>query len=400
MNFWSVIRKLSPTKRKNLAARVGGPLAWLRGTTLAALLALPAHAADTPRIALEAFVSNVEFPVHVTHDGTKRLFIVEQRGRIRLVENGKLRAEPYLDIRDRVRFGGECGLLCVAFHPKFAENGRFFVNYTTTKEPGGLHTRVSEFRADRQATEASAATERLILKFRQPWSNHNGGQILFGPDGKLYIGTGDGGLAGDPLNSGQRLDTLLGKILRIDVDGAQPYAVPRDNPFAGRTDARPEVWAYGLRNPWRFCFDPLTKLMYCADVGQDKWEEINIIEKGRNYGWNIKEGTHPFKNDRPARNLVDPIKEYDHSLGLSITGGHVYRGKRIPWLAGHYVYGDYESGRIWALKYEGGRVTADVELLKAPFRISSFGEDSEGELYVCDHEGGAVLRLAPLDQDF
>lgn len=338
---------------------------WL----LLALLALPAHAAETLRIALEPFVSNVEFPVDVQHDGTKQLYIIEQRGRIRRVVDGRLESEPYLDIRDRVKFGGECGLLGLAFHPDFARNGRYFVNYTTTKEPGGLFTRVSEFRD---------GTERVLLKFKQTWSNHNGGGIVFGPDGLLYIGTGDGGAAGDPHNSAQRLDVLLGKMLRLDVN---------------KPGALPEIYAYGLRNPWRFCFDPVTKLLYCADVGQDKWEEIDIIEQGKNYGWNIMEGFHDFKNGRPKTGLVSPIKEYSHELGLSITGGYVYRGKRIPALVGWYVYGDYDSGRIWGLRYENGKVTGDVELLRTSVKISSFGQDVDGELYVCSHYDNAVLKI-------
>lgn len=358
------------------------------------LIALPmlARAADAPKLRLEPFMTGLEFPVYVTHDGTKRVFIIEQRGKIRLVMDGKLQEKPLLDIRDRVAFGGECGLLGMAFHPDFARNGRFFVNYTSTKGES-LHTRISEFHVDAKATQASADTERIILKFKQPWANHNGGQILFGPDGKLYIGTGDGGLAGDPLNSGQRLDTLLGKILRVDVDGKQPYAIPPDNPFVNLRDARPEIWCYGMRNPWRFCFDPVTKLLYCADVGQDKWEELDIIEKGGNYGWNIMEGNHDYRTGRPKTGLIPPIKEYGHDLGLSITGGHVYRGKRYPALAGYYIYGDYDSGRIWGLRYEGNRVTADAELLKTNIKISSFGEDVDGELYICNHYAGEVLRL-------
>ena len=375
----------------NLVRMRARPFATLRLTMMGLLLAAPVEAGDVPKVRVEPFVQNVEFPVHVTHDGTKRLFIVEQRGRIRLVVDGKLQAEPFLDIRDRVRFGGECGLLCVAFHPDFSKNGRFFVNYTSAKG-GGLHTRISEFHVDPKATQAAADTERILLMFKQPWANHNGGQILFGPDGKLYIGTGDGGLAGDPLNSGQSLNTLLGKILRLDVNGDQPYGVPADNPFVGRSDARPEIWCYGMRNPWRFCFYPVTKLMYCADVGQDLWEEIDIIEKGKNYGWNIMEGNHEYKDGRPKTGLVPPIKEYDHNLGLSITGGFVYRGKKIPALAGYYIYGDYDSGRVWGLKYEAGRVTADVQLLIAA-SISSFGEDNEGEIYLCNHYGHAVLKL-------
>jgi glucose/arabinose dehydrogenase len=325
------------------------------------------------QIALEPFVSNVEFPVDLQHDDTQRLYVVEQRGRIRAIVNGQLQSEPFLDIRDRVKFGGECGLLGLAFHPDFAGNGRCFVNYTTTKDQWPLTTRISEFHAGR-------TDEKVLLRFRQPWSNHNGGGLVFGPDGRLYIGTGDGGAAGDPLNSGQTRDSLLGKILRLDVN---------------KPGAAPEMYAYGLRNPWRFSFDPLTKLLYCADVGQDKWEEVNIIEAGKNYGWNIMEGTHNFKNGRSKSELVPPIKEYGHDLGLSITGGYVYRGKKIPALVGWYVYGDYDSGRIWGLRYENGKVTGDVELLKTKHKISSFGQDAEGELYVCSHYDGAVLKIVP-----
>ncbi len=323
-----------------------------------------------PKIALAPFVTGVEFPTQLTHDGTKRLYVVEQRGRIRVIEDGKLQPEPFLDIRDRVKFGGECGLLGLAFHPQFAKNGRFFVNYTSTQGEG-LHTRISEF-------QAGDTNEHILLKFKQPWANHNGGGIVFGPDGKLFIGTGDGGAAGDPLNSGQRLDTLLGKMLTLDVE---------------KPGAKPEIYAYGLRNPWRFAFDRVTGLLWCADVGQNKWEEIDIIERGKNYGWNIREGAHPFKQDRSTTGLVEPIKEYDHDLGLSITGGFVYRGKQIPALVGWYVYGDYESGRIWGLRYENGRVTGDAELLRTNCKISSFGEDADGELYVCDHYEGRVLRV-------
>jgi len=363
---------------------------------MAGLFLRGVHAADKPlKIRLEPFIQDVEEPVDLTHDGTKQLFVVEQAGKIRLVQDGKLQPKPWLDIRDRVQAGGECGLLGIAFHPAFAKNGRFFVNYTTRQN--GLHTIISEFHAEPNASEASVETERVILKFKQPFANHNGGQILFGPDGMLYIGTGDGGAAGDPFNNGQRLDTLLGKILRINVDDQQPYAIPRDNPFVEHATARPEIWAYGLRNPWRFCFDRVAGLLYAADVGQNQWEEIDVIEKGKNYGWNLMEGTHPFKDGRPRADLVNPIMEYDHRMGISVTGGYVYRGKRFPELAGFYIYGDFASGRIWGLKFEEARVKAVVELFQGAVSPSSFGEDSEGELYLCDYHHDRVLRLAPAE---
>ena len=350
-------------------------------------------AADSPaKIKLEPLVRGLQNPLYLTHDGTSRLFIVEQPGRIRLFQDGQLEKTPYLDIKSKVLSGGECGLLGLAFHPNFAENGFFYVNYTARR--GKLVTVISEFRAEPTSNQVDPSTERELMTFDQPYPNHNGGQVLFGPDGMLYIGTGDGGAAGDPKNSGQRTDTLLGKILRIDVNTRDKYNVPPDNPFINKPGHRPEIWALGLRNPWRFSFDRETNMLYCADVGQNLWEEIHVIEKGGNYGWRFFEGTHPFRPepDMP-KDLIPPIKEYHHDLGLSVTGGYVYRGKTIPSLVGWYIYGDYSSGRIWALRYENGRVTGDVELLRSRTQPASFGEDVTGEVYLCDHNG-TVYRIA------
>jgi glucose/arabinose dehydrogenase len=359
------------------------------------LLAAPAFAADPPpRIRLVPFLTGLSQPLGYFDDGTGRCFVIEQAGVIRVVKNGRLAPTPLLNLKERVSSrGAECGLLGLAFHPGFRTNGRFFINYTSTIS-GHLETIISEFKMNTGSDTANPAGERILLRFDQPWENHNGGAIEFGPDGKLYIATGDGGAGGDPKNAGQRLDTLLGKILRIDVDGAEPYAVPPDNPFVGRANARGEIWAWGLRNPWRISFDRETKQLYAADVGQNKWEEIDIIEKGRNYGWSAREGAHDFKPERQAGELVDPIKEYGRDLGVSVTGGYVYRGREIPSLRGVYLYADYQSGRIWGLKWDGHSLTMDAELLKAPFLISSFGEDRNGELYLCDHRGGKIYRIA------
>ncbi len=359
---------------------------------LLALITATLTAADpVPRIRAAPFISGLKNPVALSDDGSGRLFIVEQEGRIRIWTKQQLLPKPFLDITDRVKSGGECGLLSMAFHPDFKTNGRFFVNYTTDKK-GKLETVISEFKADPKVSEAGM-DEREIMRFAQPYSNHNGGQIAFGPDGMLYIGNGDGGSGGDPHNYGQQLSTLLGKILRIDVNGKQPYAVPADNPFIKQAGARPEIWAYGLRNPWRFSFDKKTGELYAADVGQNKWEEIDIVKKGKNYGWSAKEAAAPFKPDRANGELVNPIKSYGRDQGVSVTGGFVYRGKDIPALQGVYLYADFATGRVWGLKWEAGSLKFNAELLKLPIQISAFGEDKDGELYLCDHVGGKIFRI-------
>ena len=355
---------------------------------------------DLPSLELELLADGFSNPVYLAHagDGTGRLFVVEQPGVIRVLdpEGGPPREAPFLDIRAWVRFGGERGLLGLAFHPQYAENGRFFVNYT--REPDGA-TVIAEYRASGDPNRADPQSERIILTIEQPFPNHNGGQLQFGPDGMLYIGMGDGGAAGDPLGHGQDLGTLLGALLRIDVDSATPYAIPDDNPFVGQTGARAEIWAYGLRNPWRFSFDRCNGRLLLADVGQNRWEEVDLIKKGGNYGWNVMEGAHCFRPQAGCRTegLEMPIAEYDHSLGCSITGGYVYRGTRIPRLIGRYLFGDFCSGRIWALTpLVPDAQSADEwrmdDLLSTSLSIGSFGEDEAGELYVLDLRGG-VYRL-------
>ena len=326
-------------------------------------------------------------------DGTKRLFAVEKRGRVKHFANdlSSAAAQLFIDITPRVNSrGSEEGLLGLAFHPRFKENGYFYLFFTA--EPPKREV-ISRFKAIAPYhTEAHPNSETLLLEVPDPYSNHNGGQLAFGPDGYLYISIGDGGSAGDPHGNGQKLDTLLGKILRIDVDHTQaqlPYSVPADNPFASRKDARGEIFAYGLRNVWRFSFDSLTKQLWAADVGQNKIEEIDIITKGGNYGWNAKEGRSCFKPELlcSGNGLIEPVFEYDHSVGQSITGGIVYRGKQHPSLVGSYLYGDFVSRKLWALKTGSAASLENSYLATLPGGISSFGVDHENEIYICTLDG-------------
>ncbi len=300
-------------------------------------------------------------------------------------------ANIFLDIRDRVLFGGEQGLLGFAFHPNFTENGYFYVDYTADNPRRTVIARYSV--VQNNLNEADKNSEEVLLEVEQPYSNHNGGQIAFGPDGYLYIALGDGGSAGDPLGNGQNRSTLLGSILRIDVDSTSAgmnYGVPSDNPFVDNTEGyREEIYAYGLRNPWRFSFDPVTGWLWAGDVGQNRREEIDIIEKSKNYGWNIMEGSLCYS---PPENcdqtgLYLPIWDYSHDQGYSITGGFVYRGSELTELIGSYIYGDYGSGRIWALSYDGVNDPVNTELLNTNLNIASFGVDGENEIYICAFDG-------------
>jgi len=333
-------------------------------------------------------------PVALAHVGDDRLFVVEQRGVIRVLENGVVEPEPFLDIRDRVNSSAfEQGLLGLAFDPDFARSGYFYVNYT---DAGG-DTIVSRFTAALGGAQTEPATEAGVLRVDQPFSNHNGGDLHFGPDGFLYIAAGDGGSANDPHGNGQNPDTLLGKLLRIKVGEAEPYAIPGDNPFAVG-GGRGEIWASGLRNPWRFHFDPLTGDLYIGDVGQNAWEEINFLpansKGGANFGWNHREGMHPFADQR-TEGLVDPVVEYANAGSeCSVSGGIVVRDPALPGWSGVYLYGDYCSGSVWGLLRDASGQWQDERLFDTPFSISSFGTDSSGAVYLIDHNG-RIFQLEP-----
>lgn len=343
----------------------------------------------------------IERPIQITNaaDGSNRLFVVAQRGKIYSFKNEPTASEAnvFLDIASRTapfEKAAEEGLLGLAFHPKFKSNGELFVFYTPLE--GERRSRIARFKVDPKNPEvADPKSEEVIIEIPQPFPNHNGGTVLFGPDGMLYIGMGDGGGAGgDPLSNGQNLGTHLAKILRIDVDKKDAglgYAVPKDNPFVARDGAKPEIWCYGIRNPWRMAFDKPTGDFWVADVGQGVWEEINLIERGGNYGWSLAEGHHPFKPvTEPKDKLIGPIWEYHHEAGKSITGGSVYHGKRVPELAGQYVYADYVNGRLWALKYDRAKkkVTANRPIFGNVAPVTSFGEDEAGEIYFLTINGG------------
>jgi glucose/arabinose dehydrogenase len=367
----------------------------LRITFLLLLMqTIQAMAASPPpsfRVRLVPVITGLSQPVGLFHAGDARLFVVEQEGVIRLWKEGRL--SLFLDIRDRVIAGGEMGLLGLAFHPQFSKNRRLFVNYTAPSPT--LNTVISEFTVGPNGPGG----ERILRTIPQPYRNHNGGQIAFGPDGYLYIGMGDGGAANDPQGHGQNPASLLGKMLRVDVDRrshGRPYGIPSDNPFVGIAGTAPEIWALGLRNPWRFSFDSKTGRLFAGDVGQGAREEIDLIQKGKNYGWNRMEGTICTPDVNPncdQHGLTLPRFDYPRSQGSVVVGGFVYRGREIPGLYGAYVYGDFGNGRIWALRYDDGRPPQLI--LDTGRNISAFGEDVHGELYVVDYDG-VVLRLAPL----
>lgn len=344
---------------------------------------------------LTQVLSGLEQPVYVTnaHDGSGRLFIVEQPGRIKALPSGSSMPSIYLDISSRLISGGERGLLGLAFHPQFATNGRFFVNYT--RQPDGA-TVIAEYHQSAGNTGMADTSETVLLTIAQPFANHNGGMITFGPDGLLYIGMGDGGSGNDPDNRAQNREELLGKLLRIDVDHPTAnarYASPTDNPFYGDTPGRDEIYAIGMRNPWRFSFDRATGQLYVGDVGQDAREEVDVVTRGGNYGWRIREGTTCTNLD-PAlcgqSGLSAPLTDYDHSGGrCAITGGYVYRGTQKTLPQGAYVYGDFCSGEIFS--WQNG---AQSLLMRANLKISSFGEDEAGEIYVVDISG-TLSRFVP-----
>lgn len=360
------------------------------------LLSINASLAQWPTIHLDEITDGIEHPVLATHagDNSGRLFIVEQSGKIRILSNGELLATPFLDITDRILCCGESGLLGLAFPPSYGVNKfHFYVNYTDTTG----NTIVSRF-ALLSTNQADPDSEEILLEIEQPFKNHNGGHLAFGPDGMLYIGVGDGGSGGDPLGSGQNLNSLLGKMLRIDVESNDtPYAIPADNPFVGLQNVRPEIWSYGLRNPWRFSFDRFNGDLYIGDVGQDSIEEVNVQDKsskgGENYGWDIMEGIHCFADSNCDRNgLTLPKLEYSHNEGAcSVTGGYVYRGATFPALQGIYFFGDFCSGQLGGLRRTDTGWESTV-LLETSHSITSFGEDQSGNLYLMA-SGGVLYQI-------
>jgi glucose/arabinose dehydrogenase len=358
----------------------------------------PPPPSGTPSIALTPFVSGLSTPVdfQTPDDGSGRIFIVQQSGTIRIISGGSLLPTPFLDISSRINFdGAEQGLLGLAFHPSYSQNKRFYLNYDRLSG-GQIQTVIAEYQLTADPNAADPASERILLTVNQPFTNHKGGQMAFGPDGFLYIAFGDGGSGGDPMGNAQNRGTLLGKIARIGVDppftsGLQ-YVIPADNPFVGTSD-RGEIWAYGFRNPWRFSFDKGGTRLFVADVGQDKFEEIDLVQKGLNYGWNTMEGSHCFS---PATGcnmsgLTLPIVDYDHSEGVTVIGGYVYHGTAIASLAGAYIFGDFSNGKIWELTESSGTWTR-TQLLNSGKNMSAFGQDAAGELYVVDYSG-SVFKI-------
>jgi glucose/arabinose dehydrogenase len=329
-------------------------------------------------------------------DGSGRLFIVEQGGLIRILKGGALLPTPFLDLTQIVDCCGERGLLGLVFHPKYRENGFFYVDYTE-KTGNQLYTVIARYEVSANDPNlADPNSELRMLHIKQPFQNHKGGQLQFGPDGYLYIGMGDGGSQGDPDGNGQSLETLLGKILRIDVDHNEPYAVPSDNPYVNG-GGLVEIWAYGLRNPWRFSFDRLNGDLYIGDVGQDAWEEIDYLPAGNpggeNFGWNFYEGTHPYRGSPPAgMKFVMPVAEYSHDLGEAVIGGYVYRGVSLPAWQGVYLYADYGSGKVWGLLHLKDGSWLNSLMYDTGRQISSFGLDENGEIYLVD-DAGSILML-------
>jgi glucose/arabinose dehydrogenase len=350
-------------------------------------------------VTLQRFVDGLSSPLAVVNagDGSGRLFVAEQGGQIRVVRDGKLLPDPFLDVSAEISAGGERGLLGLAFHPNFPDDPRFFVDFTDTN--GNTH--VSSFSVDAASPDrAVPGSEKQLVFVEQPYANHNGGGLAFGPDGDLYIALGDGGSGGDPHGNGQKLSTMLGKILRVDVGGpdATTYTVPPDNPFVGTSTAEPSIFLYGLRNPWRFSFDRTTGDLWIGDVGQSNWEEIDVVRagtSGQNFGWNRMEGSHCFRPQTGCdeSGLTLPVAEYSHQSGCTVIGGYVYRGSAQPALAGGYLFTDYCSGNIWAIDAASDRPQEPVEVGQGGASLSSFGEDESGELYVTALSPGWLMKV-------
>ena len=367
---------------------------------LAVLSLLFVTSAFAQEIALEQVASGLSLPVAITHAGDTRLFLTQQRGTVVIWDGTRILPAPFLDVTNLVLCCDERGLLSVAFHPKYKENGFFYVDYTETAGPGT--TVIARYRVSPiDPNRADPASAKVLLRIAQPFANHNGGQLQFGPDGYLYIGMGDGGSAGDPGNRAQNLAERLGKILRIDVDSGDPYGIPPSNPFVTTSGARPEIWAYGLRNPWRFAFDRATSDLWIADVGQGSFEEIDFQPStsigGENYGWRRLEAGHCFNPSSNCENFtnVKPVIEYSHTAGAcSVSGGYVYRGSRYQRLAGTYLYGDYCNGMIWGATHPSNSFSNTHLLIDTTLAISTFGEDLNGELYVADYNSGRLYHIA------
>ncbi len=388
---------------------------FLAGIGLVFFFPASAQEAMHARLQLVAGELNEKVGLAAPADGTSRLFVIEQSGKIKIVKNGKVNPEPFLSVANKLDglniAYSEKGLLGIAFHPAYKTNGRFFIYYSAPYGGGYDHKSVlAEYKVSPGNPDLADERETVILEIPQPESNHNGGCLQFGPDGYLYIGLGDGGGAGDKhgvAGNGQDRTSLLGKILRIDVDAERPYKIPPGNPYANEHDFRKEIYAYGLRNPWRFSFDAATGKLFCGDVGQNKWEEINIIEKGKNYGWRIMEGNHCYnpESNCDQQGLVLPVNEYDHETGVSICGGYVYRGNSFPAVNGLYFFADW-SGKLFYLKQVQGKwlrgnvIPAGKKTNDAGFRINSMGVDEGGEIYLITQESfgpksrsGAIYRL-------
>lgn len=387
--FHHILLSMQSTMRKAFIF-----LVLFQATSLSGLWAQPV-------LELQPFAAGLSRPVAIVNAGDDRLFVVEKVGRIRLLDAaGTLQSQPFLDIVDRVRSGGsEQGLLGLAFHPDYADNGLFYVNYTDLDGD----TRISRFQVEAgDPDQADPDSEQLLIQVPQPYTNHNGGDLAFGPDGYLYIGLGDGGSGGDPQDFGQNRQSLLGKLLRIDVDGGDPYGIPPDNPFADTDETLDEIWALGLRNPWRFSFDRLTGDLWIADVGQSAWEEVSYqpaaSQGGENYGWRCYEADAPFNTAGcpPASELTFPVHAYPHGgpACRSVTGGYVYRGEAYPNLQGYYLYADFCTGQIWGLISEVEDDFANVLLYDfEPSEIVAFGEDQAGELYLAAFQQGTIYRI-------
>jgi glucose/arabinose dehydrogenase len=391
----------SPRRRIAHTGQDRAVAALVMGMIFLALAVVLWTAAECPAaLELQPIAAGLTRPIAITHanDGTNRLFITLQGGQMLIHDGASLLPTPFLDISSLVSCCGERGLLSAAFHPNYLNNGWFYVNHTNLSG----HTVIARYKVSADPNVADPKSRAVIMRIRQPFANHNGGQLQFGPDGYLYIGMGDGGKAGDPGDRAQNLQVLLGKMLRIDVDGAFPYTIPSDNPFLGNPLALPEIWALGLRNPWRFSFDRSTGQLFIADVGQDSWEEVNLQPAnsfgGENYGWRLMEGKHCFNPTNGCNNgtLKKPIIEYSHAMGCAVTGGYRYRGMQILALFGDYLYADFCSGMIWGARRVAGVGWTSTLLHQGNFRISTFGEDENGEIYFADLLSGTVYRILDL----